>query len=71
MLLLHHTNKTAIGLFVKLQIMKKYEVKQQYPFWGVWNNDMCAFQFVDKYSGSLTLNKSWAEQQCKILNDKN
>jgi hypothetical protein len=51
-----------------------YEVKTKDAIehtYGVWNNDMKAFQYVHDWNGAETLDLETANKVCQRLNDGN
>lgn len=47
----------------------KYEVKEySATTYGIWNNDMCAFQYVEFWNGLDTTDIDEAHEQCQRFN---
>lgn len=50
---------------------KKFEVRTKDELhWGIWNNDMLAWQYCVAFGGTGTVNKQKADWYCSMMNNE-
>ena len=52
--------------------MKKYQVRtkdRREKTYGIWNNDMCAFQYIEAFNGLETVDIEKAIEECEKRNN--